>query len=99
MQTKNIYKLRELDEFMWGENKENILESIYSEDAFGTELQFKINIKNIDGNYEIVNMFEVSEKNLDVAVLYMLDLNIKDIIDEKKLIHPDSVLARNALIK
>ena len=39
------------------------------------------------------------EKNLDVAVLYMLDLNIKDIIDEKKLIHPDSVLARNALIK
>ena len=28
-----------------------------------------------------------------------IDLNIKDIIDEKKLIHPDSVLARNALIK
>ena len=42
---------------------------------------------------------ELYEKNLDVAVLYMLDLNIKDIIDEKKLIHPDSVLARNALIK
>ena len=34
---------------------------------------------------------ELSEKNLDVAVLYMLDLNIKDIIDEKKLIHPDKI--------
>ena len=79
MQTKNIYKLRELDEFMWGENKENILESIYSEDAFGTELQFKINIKNIDGNYEIVNMFEVSEKNLDELEFY----GLKVVLNEK----------------
>lgn len=41
----------------------------------------------------------LSERDLDAAVLYMLDLNIKEIIDERKLIHPDSILARNVLIK
>ena len=79
MQTKTIDKLRELDDFIWGEEKENILESIYCEDIDGTELQFKRNIKNIDGNYEIVNMFEVSEKNLDELEFY----GLKVILNEK----------------
>ena len=79
MQTKTIDKLRELDDFIWGEEKENILESIYCEDIDGTELQFKTNIKNIDGNYEIVNMFEVSEKNLDELEFY----GLKVILNEK----------------
>ena len=79
MQTKTIDKLRELDDFIWGEEKENILESIYCEDIDGTELQFKRNIKNIDGNYEIVNMFEVSEKNLDELEFY----GLKVIVNEK----------------
>ena len=79
MQTKTIDKLRELDGFIWGEEKENILESIYCEDIDGTELQFKRNIKNIDGNYEIVNMFEISEKNLDELEFY----GLKVILNEK----------------
>ena len=42
---------------------------------------------------------ELAEKDIDAAILYMLDLNIKDMIDAKELIHPDSILARNFLIE
>ena len=79
MDIKNIDKLRELDGFIWGEDKENILESIYYEDVDGTELQFKRNIKNIDGKYETINMFEISEKNLDELEFY----GLKVVLNEK----------------
>ena len=42
---------------------------------------------------------ELAEKDIDAAILYMLDLNIKDMINAKELIHPDSILARNFLIE
>ena len=79
MDIKNIDKLRELDGFIWGEDKENILESIYYEDVDGTELQFKRNIKNIEGNYETINIFEISEKNLDELEFY----GLKVVLNEK----------------
>ena len=66
------------------------------------------------GNQELSTVYikKVEHEDAIDALIYALSLkenespfpsdigvNIKDIIDEKKLIHPDSVLARNALIK
>lgn len=42
---------------------------------------------------------ELCKKDLDAAVLYILDFTIKDRINEKKTIHPNSIYARNYLIK
>ena len=42
---------------------------------------------------------EMSERNLDEAVLYILELNIKKNIDKKRLIHPDGLLARNYILE
>ena len=99
MDIKNIDKLRELDGFIWGEDKENILESIYYEDVDGTELQFKRNIKNIDGKYETINMFEISEKNLDELEFYGLKviLNEKPKLtrEEKEYIEAEWYIARD----
>lgn len=41
---------------------------------------------------------DMAKTNIDEAVLYLLDMEIKDRVDNKKLIHIDSVLARNSLI-
>ena len=99
MQTKHIYKLRELDGFMWGNGKENIFESIYCEDIDGTELQFKREYKNIEGKCEIINMFEVSEKNLDELEFYGLKvvLNEKPKLTrkEREFIEKDIYFARD----
>ena len=51
------------------------------------------------GNLLFSLLVELAEKDIDAAILYMLDLNIKDMIDAKELIHPDSILARNFLIE
>ncbi len=42
---------------------------------------------------------KMSEKNLDEAVLYILEVNLKKNIDEKKLIHPDGLNARNYILE
>ncbi len=40
---------------------------------------------------------KISETDIDKAIIYILELNIKKNIEQKKLIHPDSILARNYL--
>lgn len=40
-----------------------------------------------------------SETNLDDVIIYIIELNIQKNIERKKLIHPDSILARNYLMK
>lgn len=42
---------------------------------------------------------KLSEKNLDVVVLYIIDLNIKENVEKQKQIHPDSIYARNELLR
>lgn len=41
---------------------------------------------------------QMSEKSLDDAIIYILELNIKKNVDRKNLIHPDSIHARNYLM-
>lgn len=42
---------------------------------------------------------ELSEKNLDAVVLYIIDLNIKENVEKQKQIHPDSIIARNEILQ
>ena len=46
---------------------------------------------------QLVN--DIAKTNINEAVLYLLELEIKDRIDNKKMIHIDSVLARNEILK
>ena len=46
---------------------------------------------------ELVN--NLLEKNIDEAVLYIIDKKIMLQIERKKTMHPDSILARNDLLK
>ena len=40
----------------------------------------------------------MAKKDINSAVLYILDLNIKERIEKKKLIHLDSIDCRNELL-
>lgn len=41
---------------------------------------------------------ELADKSLDEAIIYILNLNIKECIEKGKTIHPNSILARNEII-
>jgi len=52
-----------------------------------------------DRTWEDVDMLrKLAKENINLAVLYILDMNIKERIDEKKLIHTDSIFCRNELL-
>lgn len=38
-------------------------------------------------------------ENIDSACLYLLNMEIKERIEKNKMIHPNSVLARNEILK
>lgn len=40
----------------------------------------------------------LAKTNIDEAVLYLLNMEIKDRVDKGKMIHVDSVLARNDIL-
>lgn len=42
---------------------------------------------------------KMSETDLDGAIIYIIELNIRQNMEKKKLIHPDSILALNELFK
>ena len=42
---------------------------------------------------------KLSETSLDETIIYIIDINIKDNIQRKRQIHPQSIKARNKLIK
>lgn len=48
-----------------------------------------------DGLFELQLL---SEKDLDKAVFMGLDLSIKHILERRRLLHPDTVLARNSVL-
>lgn len=50
-------------------------------------------------NYNIEFERKLADENIDVAIIYMIDETLKVNINERKLIHPDSILARNYLIR
>ena len=47
---------------------------------------------------EIETVRTLAKQNLDQCILYILDFTIKLNIDEKKLIHPNSILTRNKIL-
>lgn len=47
---------------------------------------------------EIETVRTLAKQNLDQCILYILDFTIKQNIDEKKLIHPNSILTRNKIL-
>ena len=72
------------------ENMSMIAKILYAADK--TELGRK------NENYDIEYERNLANENLDEAIIYMIDEAIKVNINKKKLIHPDSILARNYLI-
>ncbi len=53
----------------------------------------------IDRTWEDVPLVEeMAKRNIDEAVLYLLDMEIEDRVKKHKLIHIDSILARNELL-
>lgn len=50
-------------------------------------------------NYEdIETVRALAKKDLDQCILYILDFTIKQNIDKKKLVHPNSILTRNKIL-
>lgn len=41
---------------------------------------------------------KLSETSLDEVIVYIIDLNIRDNLEKKKQIHPDSIIVRNELL-
>ncbi|MFR5684012.1 MAG: hypothetical protein ACLUD1_08190 [Clostridia bacterium] len=41
---------------------------------------------------------ELSEKNLNEAIITIINFNIQENIEKGKLLHPNSILARNQLL-
>lgn len=52
-----------------------------------------------DRKWDDVNLIKAMvKKDINQAVIYVLDVIIKDMLEKGKVIHPDSILARNGLI-
>ena len=47
---------------------------------------------------DLVDLRNTAKEDINSAVLYILDLNIKERIEKKKLIHFDSIYCRNELL-
>ncbi len=53
-----------------------------------------------EGDYPLIEEYrETAKRNLDEAIIMILDNNIKYLIDKEKTIHPNAVLTRNKLIE
>ena len=55
--------------------------------------------KNEEKMKELQTVRELAEHDIDEALLYEIDSSIKYTIQKQKLIHPDSILVRNKLLK
>lgn len=73
-----------------GKKDMNILDKIlFVSDATGVDRKW-------DDTEYVRNL---AKQDLDSAVLYLLDMTIKEKIDKKELIHIDSILAWNSLVR
>lgn len=51
-----------------------------------------------DREWDVKFLRKIAKKDIDRAMIYVLDIIIKEMIEKQKLIHPDSILTRNGLI-
>ena len=72
-----------------GKEKMTLLDKIlFVADAIGKDRQWQ----------GIENVRQLAKENINKTVLYLLDMTIKEKLERKELIHPDSILARNSII-
>ena len=57
------------------------------------------NYKDVTKNEQLQKVRELSKKNLDEALLYEIDSSLIYTIQKHKLVHTDSILTRNKLLK
>ena len=71
-----------------GENMELLDKVLYVADATGKDRTWK----------DVDAVIQMARQNIDDAVLYILNMEITDKVKEGKLIHVNSILARNSII-
>lgn len=48
---------------------------------------------------DVEQVHKIALENIDSACLYLLNMEIKERVEKNKMIHPNSVLARNEILK
>ena len=65
-----------------------------------TKILFVADATGDDRNWEDLDMVrKMSEVDLDEAIIYIIELNLRKNMEKRKLIHPDSIMARNYLLE
>ena len=65
-----------------------------------SKILFVADATGLDRNWgDLEYARKLSESNLDEVIVYIIDINIKDNINRKRQIHPDSIFLRNDLLK
>lgn len=73
-----------------GKENMTILDKIlFVADAIGEDRQWQ----------DVEDVRKLAKENINQAVIYILDMTIKEKIESKELIHTDSILARNSILK
>lgn len=64
------------------------------------KILFVADATGIDRQWQGVEEIRIlAKENINQAVIGILDMTIQEKIEEKELIHPDSILARNSILK
>lgn len=58
----------------------------------------KIELNRKSEDYDIEYERDLAQKSLDDTIIYIIDSNVKSLINKGKLIHPRSIETRNALL-
>lgn len=65
-----------------------------------SKILFVADATGLDRNWtDLEYARKLSENNLDEVIVYIIDINIKDNINRKRQIHPESIFLRNDLLK
>lgn len=65
-----------------------------------TKILFVADATGEDRNWEDLDKVrKMSEVDLDEAIIYIIELNLRKNMEKRKLIHPDSIMARNYLLE
>lgn len=74
---------------MGKENMTLLDKILFVSDAIGEDRQWP----------DVENVRQLAKENINEAVRYLLDMTIKEKVENKELIHMDSILARNSILK
>ncbi len=58
----------------------------------------KIELGRKSDNYDIEYERELAKKDIDEAIIYIINSNIRQMIEKERIIHPKSLLTRNKLL-